>query len=183
LALILVLLSLTTGTAFAQSEATKQVGLVISFADGSTQTKVVTVPSNATALDALKASDLTIETSETQFGPALCKINTSGCPATNCFCDAEHFWAYYHSDGGAWKTAAESAGAYVPADRAVEGFAWSGFDAQFAPNVKPPVYTFDQLLGTPRTMPSTGYGVATLLLVAGGLAVLAGYALRRGPQA
>lgn len=178
LTLILVLLALTVGSAFAQSGGTKQVGLVVTFTDGSTHTEIVTVPANATALDALRAARVTVATSETQFGPALCKINATGCPADDCFCDPSHFWAYYHLVGNAWSVATESSGAFVPTGRSVEGFAWSGFDEQFNPTVKPPVHTFDQLVALENPAPTDVPEPATLLLLGGGIAALAGYARR-----
>ncbi len=180
--LIVLALVLTTGAAFAQGGATKQIGLVVTFQDGTSHTEIVTVRVSATALDVLRAANLTVLTSETQFGPALCKINTTGCPVDNCFCDAEHFWAYYHLTGGAWIGAMESVGAFVPADRAVEGFAWSGFDAQFNPNVQPPVYTFEQLLAA-QTQPVGIPEPTTLLLLGSGAAALAGYVWRKRSRA
>ncbi len=177
LVLVLVLLALTASSALAQGGATKQVGVVIAFPNGTTHLQVVTVPAAATSLDALRAANVTIATADSSFGTSLCKINTTGCPADDCFCDAEHFWAYYHLANGAWASASEGVGAYVPANRAVEGWAWSGFDAQFNPTVKPPVYTFEQLLAAqnpPVSVPEPG----TLLLLGGGIAALAGYARR-----
>ena len=176
-ALVVVLLALTATAAFAQSGGTKQVGLVVSFPDGTVHTEVVTVPTTATAIDALRAAKLTIATAEGAYGTSLCRINATGCPADNCFCDAQHFWAYYHLNGTAWVSAAEGAGTYVPADRSVEGFAWSGFDAQYNPTDKPPVYTFDQLLAA-QTQPVPIPEPATLLMLGGGIAAVAGYARR-----
>ena len=76
----------------------------------------------------------------------------------------------------------EGVGVFVPADKAVEGFAWSGFDANFNPTVQPPVYTFEQLV----SMQAAPVGIpepATLLLLGGGVAALAGWARRKRDQA
>lgn len=165
--LIVVLLALTVGAAFVQSGATKQVGIVVSFVDGTTHTELVTVPASATTVDVLKAAKLDVVTAESSFGPAVCQINATGCPADNCFCDAKNFWAYYHLDGMSWTGALEGVGAYVPADRAVEGFAWSGSDANFNPTLQPTVVTFDQMLANqaPRMSPLQ-IGALVLLVVA-----------------
>lgn len=179
LVLLLVLVSLSAGAAFAQTETTKQVGLVVTFADGTSHREIVTVPAGATALDVLAAANVTVVTSETAFGPALCKINDTGCPADNCFCDPAAFWAYYHLVGDGWAGAMESAGAYVPAHGSVEGFAWSGFDSSYNPTVQPPVYTFAQLLAELTPAPVPVPEPATILLLGSGVAALAGYARRK----
>ena len=83
--LIVVMLVLSAGASFAQTGETKQVGLVVTFPDGTTHTEVVTVPATATALDALKAAKLSVVTAESSFGPALCKINETGCPVRQLF--------------------------------------------------------------------------------------------------
>lgn len=165
LLMIAVMLALTGGASFAQTGGTKQVGVVVTFPDGTTQTEVVTVPTAATALDALKATKLSVVTAEGSFGPALCEINATGCPADNCFCDEKTYWAYFHLNGTAWASAQEGVGAYVPADKAVEGFAWSGFDANFNPTVVPPVHQFDQLLAKQAPGLPVALIVALLLLV------------------
>ncbi len=182
---VLVLFALTAGAAFAQGGDTKQVALIVTFADGKTHTEVVSVPSKATTLDALRAAKLSIATSDTAQGTSLCKINDTGCPADNCFCDAKHFWAYYHLNGNAWTAAAEGAGTYVPADRAVEGFAWSDFDAQFNPNVKPPASTFEQVASV-QAGPTPTLQLAPLILLGvliAAVVVLAVYLLRSRKRA
>lgn len=171
----LVLLAALSGIALAAQEGTKQVGLVIAFPDKTEYAAVVTVPMTATTFDVLEAANVTLISQSTSFGPAVCSIKGVGCPANNCFCDAKRFWAYYHLTDGAWVAAAEGVGAFVPADGAVEGFAWSEFDASFNPTVKPSVYTFAQLIAAPQPagLPQTGGMLLPVVAGAGGL-LLAG---------
>ena len=44
------------------------------------------------------------------FGPGVCGINNVGCPATNCFCDAAHYWAYYDLDAATSQWVASAMG-------------------------------------------------------------------------
>lgn len=176
--LVLVLSVIATG-AVAAADDTKQVGLVIAFPDGTLHSEAVTVPAAATTFEVLKAAKIVLASETTSFGPAVCGINNIGCPATNCFCDAQHFWAYYHLENGAWVAAAEGAGSYVPANGAVEGFAWSGMDASFNPTVKPAVYTFDQIATAPQpaALPQTGGNLVAPAL-AGLLLAVVGFGMK-----
>jgi hypothetical protein len=179
--LAVVLAALFTSSVLADTASTKQVGLVVGFPDGSQHLEIVTVPVTATTFEVLQAGQIVLASQNTQYGPAICGINSVGCPATDCFCDATHYWAYYHLNaaGPAWVMAAEGAGAYVPADGAVEGFAWSGFDANYNPTVQPPVYTFEQIVAATAPQPVPVPEPTTLLLLGSGLAGLAGYVWRR----
>jgi hypothetical protein len=135
------------GVAAAAADDTKQVGLVIAFPDGTMHREIVNVPAGATTFEALQAASVKLASQNTQFGPAVCSVNGVGCAADNCFCDPKRFWAYFHLDPASskWAAAAEGAGAYVPANGAVEGFVWSETDANFAPVSQPSVYTFAQI--------------------------------------
>jgi hypothetical protein len=162
---------------FAADATTKQVGLVIAFPDGKTHLEIVSVPVAATTFDVLEAADINLITGN---GPTLCSINKVGCPATDCFCDSAHFWAYYHLNAASrWEIAPQGIGGYKPLDGAVEGFAWSGFDANFMPTIQPPAYTFAQIVAETAPQPVPVPEPATLLLLGSGLAGVAVYARAR----
>jgi hypothetical protein len=179
--LVLSVLALGAAGALAQDAGTKRVGLVIAYPEGEEHLEIVEVPVAATTFDVLEAADIELASESTDFGPAICSIDSVGCPAEDCFCDPAHYWAYYHLDAETetWSAAVEGVGAFVPADGAVEGLAWSGFDDSFNPTVQPPVHTFDQIESETAPEPVAIPEPATLLLVATGLAGLAGYARMR----
>ncbi len=177
--MVALLVVLVLGSAVLAADATKQVGVVIRFPDESVHTEIVTVPEDATVADVLKNASVNAIISDTSWGPALCGINDVGCGADNCFCDPNHYWAFFIQKDGAWSPASVGIGGYTPADQEVVGFAWSGFDANYQPTVQPPYMTFEDIQARTSAPPAEIPEPATLLLMGGGVAALAGYIRRR----
>ncbi len=177
--LSVLLVVLVFSSAVLAVDATKQVGVVIRFPDGSVHTEIVTVPESATVADVLKNASVNAVIADTSWGPALCGINDVGCGADNCFCDPNHYWAFFVQQDGAWTPASVGIGGYTPRNEEVVGFAWSGFDANYQPTVQPPYMTFEDIKARQSAPPAEIPEPATLLLVGGGAAALAGYLRRR----
>jgi len=175
--MVLALATVLVPAAFAADPTTKQIGLVIAFPEGTEHLEIVTVPATATTFDVLQKAKITLASVDTGFGPGVCGINNVGCPATDCFCDPAHYWAYYDLDAasGKWVASPMGAGSVVPANGTVVGFAWSGFDESYNPTVQPPVYTFAQIIAKTTPPPVSVPEPGTILLLGSGLAGVAAY--------
>jgi hypothetical protein len=85
---------------------------------------------------ALELSGLDVTVGETSFGPAVCAIEGVGCPADNCFCNADLFWSYNFWDGEAWQGYPVGAStSEISTTGAIEGWRWGAFGSiQAAPD-------------------------------------------------
>lgn len=82
----------------------------------------------------LEATGLDLAVAETSFGPAVCAIEGIGCPADNCFCNADEFWGYNFWDGTAWQGYPVGASSSeISATGAIEGWRWGAFGSAQAP--------------------------------------------------
>ena len=116
------------------------VGLVIDKGDGITVTSCVTFSEEEiSGLDVLERSGLEIVTSE----GAVCAIDGTGCPASNCWCQCQGtpciYWSYWHWSDGSWHYSQEGAAGYQVHDGDVEGWRWG------EGGTPPPTVSFEQI--------------------------------------
>lgn len=112
------------------AQESKHADVIVQVDDQAQFIRRVTFTHPISGLQALQWSGLEVITTTTSFGPAVCSIEGVGCPATNCFCDANRFWAYTYWDGHVWQSYAVGAGSSVISQTgAVEGWRWGEFGA------------------------------------------------------
>jgi hypothetical protein len=187
-ALVVAVVTIWLTSASAQVQP-RRAGLVAHFPDGSNLVKCVQF-----AEDSLTGEELLLRSgwnvlidASYGLGGSVCSINGSGCPADDCFCHCRgggscEYWAYWHLQGNEWEYSQTGGGAYTVADGAVDGWSWG--PGNFQTGTEPPLYTFDQICNpiapppptqtppAPAPIPEPG----SLLLLASGLAGVAGYA-------
>lgn len=120
--------------------------IVVDLGDGRTIVRRVTFAATTiSGLQALQSTGLQLTTVDFSFGTAVCAIEGVGCPATNCFCDANKFWGYKFWDGAAWQNYMVGAGGSSIANGAVEGWAW-GASGSNPPAVTPEILSANAAL-------------------------------------
>lgn len=153
-ALLATLLLITP--AYAQSdEGEENTATIVVQDDGGAVVRVITFTEAITGLAALEATGLGIELTETQFGPAVCSIERTGCPSDDCFCNPDEFWGYNFSDGTTWHSwPVGASSAVLTQTNAIDGWRWGVFEAPMvSPQVVQIIPALDWLLmqQSPRT--------------------------------
>lgn len=114
--------SLPTATA-APAGGTNTAQIVVAFGGGDTVIRTVTfTESTISGLEALDRA-FTLETDE----GAVCTIEATGCPSTDCFCAyPDNFWQYFHRDGNEWLFSDVGPADFELSDGDVEAWLWQG---------------------------------------------------------
>ncbi len=95
--------------------------LVVDFGDGRVTARRLALAPGMTGLGLLQGADLAL----IQSGGAVCAMGGTGCPAADCFCHSDRYWAYFQGDGaGGWSYANEGPAQHLLAAGDVEGWAW-----------------------------------------------------------
>ncbi len=125
------LLLLTSGAPDrVRAQDNQEADIIVQFDDNARAVRTVEFTAAISGLRALQLSGLEVVTTATSFGPAVCSIEKVGCPAENCFCDANRFWAYSYWDGSAWQSYPVGAdSSLITQIGAIEGWRWGEFGA------------------------------------------------------
>ena len=89
----------------------------------------ITFTTPVSGIQALLSTGLSVTVADTGFGPAVCAIEGTGCPADNCFCDPNRFWSYSSWDGTQWQSYQVGASqSVISTTGAIEGWRWGEGD-------------------------------------------------------
>ena len=136
-------------------------GLVIQYADGSTDARCVEFEeAEITGYDLMRRSGLSVVIAPGSFGATVCKIDQQGCnyPAQSCFCECEDlnatcvYWISFVQVEGAWKYSSLGASNAKVKNGDVQGWVWSAGQAEGA-TTAPPAMTFDQVCAAAPASP------------------------------
>jgi hypothetical protein len=108
--------------------------VVVQLDGGRSVVRLIDFTEPISGVEALVRSGLDATVAESGFGPAVCAIEGTGCPAEDCFCNPDLFWNYSYWDGTAWQGYPVGASASVISTTgAVEGWRWGAFEGSQAP--------------------------------------------------
>ncbi len=138
-------------------EGTHHAGLVVDFSDGTVITRCVGFDeATISGYELLLRSGLTLEVAVSGPGAAVCSIEGTGCPASDCFCHfPPDYWSYWHLEAGSWHYSDVGASGYAVEDGAVDGWIWG--DASAPPQVIP----FEAICAPPPTPTPTATSTPT----------------------
>ncbi len=103
--------------------------VVVQLGSGGSLVRPLTFTAPISGIAALLSTGLSVTIADTGFGPAVCAIEGTGCPADNCFCEPNRFWSYSNWDGTQWQSYQVGASqSVISTTGAVEGWRWGEGD-------------------------------------------------------
>ncbi|NCF64869.1 MAG: hypothetical protein GWP61_02780 [Chloroflexi bacterium] len=143
------------------AQVLNRAALVIRHAEGAVQTACITFEEpQISGLNLLYKADLDLVIDVQSGGALVCKIEETGCPASDCWCQCKGgadciYWSYWHMQEDSWTYSQGGAAVYMLEDGSIDGWSWGpGSVSQADP---PPDITFDEvcLAETAHTPTST----------------------------
>jgi hypothetical protein len=101
-------------------------GLVVQFAEGEAITVCVRFGNDSlTGYEVLVRSGLAVDPlTDPSMGVAVCGIENTGCPVSDCFCGMPNYWSYWQAGSTGWAYAATGSGQSLVTNGSVEGWSW-----------------------------------------------------------
>ena len=154
--LLLILLLIGLG-ASASAQEPNRAGLVVVLGDGTAVTRCVEYAEDEiNGFELLNRSGLAVETGTASFGASVCRLEETGCPGSDCYCQCKGsecvYWSYWHLRDDSWQYSQAGAAIYQVKNGAVEGWTWGPGTPQDAP--EPPAVTFDDICAAPVVVPT-----------------------------
>jgi hypothetical protein len=154
----------------ARAQTQNRAGLIVQLADGSVVTRCVSFSEERlTGYELLHRANLALVVEVTGMGPAVCKIDNTGCnyPQQSCFCQCNTldasctYWAYAQLKDGAWRPSPLGAAGSVVRNGDVDGWRWGKGDGTTGEN--PPALSLDEICSAqPAAQPATQPAATTL---------------------
>ncbi len=137
------------------AQGTHRAALVVQTAAGTVITQCVPFTEDSiSGYELLVRSGLPLIVDAGGMGTAVCSINDTGCPSSNCFCACSGsecvYWSYWHRMSDVWVYSTGGASVSMIADGAVDGWVWGPGSVTDA--VPPPAYSFDSICNAPATV-------------------------------
>ncbi|MFW6115686.1 MAG: hypothetical protein ACOC7Y_01355 [Chloroflexota bacterium] len=139
-----------------RSQQPNRVGLVVDLGDHHITRCVEFDEPEITGYDVLRRASLdVVADTSNPLGIIVCDINdTSGCSASDCFCQCQgspcFYWAYHHLVDGSWQYSQLGASSRKLQHGDVDGWAW-GEGSLNTSGAEPPLLSFEEICAPPPT--------------------------------
>ena len=117
-----------------------------------------------TGYEGLRLAGFSIDAGFAAQGGKVCRINETGCPADDCFCQCQGgpdcvYWSYWHMDEEAWSYSMVGATSYRIKDGSIDGWSWGPGNVNQA--IEPPLISYDEICGDQANGVSTQEAAST----------------------
>ncbi len=158
---IVLAITLTAGAGIALGQEEDRAGLVIFHGDRQADFYCVELTEpEITGYELLRLSGVMIEANDVGLGSAICRLDETGCPASNCFCQCRgndcEYWSYWHLLDGGWQYSPVGASQYRVRPGDIDGWTWGPGSVTEA--IAPPDVTLDEICSP--TEPNGEPGIA-----------------------
>lgn len=145
----------TLPTLAAPVGAANTADVVVQLGNGDVDVRHITfTQASVTGFEALELAGFEVVTARYSFGAAVCSIEGTGCPTTDCFCSANR-WQYLYLSGNSWEAYGEGASGQHVGPGTVDLWSWGQTPPTMTPEIAAAQAALDWL--RPQQEPSGGF--------------------------